>query len=151
VQIPPSDQVLVSGAPLALQAWVSGSPAPAYQWLFNGAAMLGATNSSFSIASMDLSRAGAYQVAASNSFGAITSVVAQVSVLAPVSNPVVSNAVFQATVGTKTNRTYAAEFTDSLEIPFWAPLTNFPGIGADRVFQDTSTPKAQRFYRVRAW
>src|SRR5262249_47408641 len=112
---------------------------------------VGATNANLSMASIELSRAGAYQVAVSNSFGVVTSAVALVSVLVPVSNPVVGNAVFQATVGTKTNRTYAAEFTDSLQTPVWDALTNFPGNGADRIFQDTSAPKMERFYRVRAW
>lgn len=57
-----------------------------YQWRFNTTNIGGATTSSYSIASVDLTNAGNYSVVVTNSTGSTTSSYAYLSVLAPPTN-----------------------------------------------------------------
>jgi hypothetical protein len=59
----------------------SGSAPLSYQWSFNGAALSGATASTLTIPGAQTNSAGSYTVAVANSWGAITSAVATLSVL----------------------------------------------------------------------
>jgi uncharacterized delta-60 repeat protein len=61
-----------------------GMPTLAYQWFKNGAAIADATNSGFVIQSSSSSDAGSYLVVVTNGFGAVTSVVATLTLLNPV-------------------------------------------------------------------
>jgi hypothetical protein len=58
----------------------SGSPAPTYQWEFNGTAISGATSSSYSLSSAQSANAGSYTVIASNAGGRATSNAATLTV-----------------------------------------------------------------------
>jgi hypothetical protein len=59
----------------------SGTPVLSYQWLWNGVPLAGATQPSLSLPSVQPVDAGFYAVAISNPYGAITSQVAQLTVL----------------------------------------------------------------------
>ncbi len=61
----------------------TGSPAPNYQWLKNGAAISGATQASLSLSSVVQSDAGGYSVLVTNRAGSATSSVATLVISAP--------------------------------------------------------------------
>ncbi len=83
---PGSRSVSVGGS-VTFTASATGSPSPTFQWLKGGSAIAGATTSSYSLASAQLTDAGAYTVVATNSAGSATSSTAQLTV-----NPVVVTA-----------------------------------------------------------
>jgi hypothetical protein len=61
------------GGSVTLSVVASGSPAPTYQWRKAGTALNGATNASFTIASLALADAGSYDVVLTNLVGTTTS------------------------------------------------------------------------------
>lgn len=62
----PVDQVAMAGQPASFGITVTGTPVIEYQWLFDGASIAGATNSTYTIASSQATNAGTYQVTVSN-------------------------------------------------------------------------------------
>ena len=80
----PQDQTVTAGAGITFAAAANGSPAPTYQWNFNGTPIAGATNATYSITSAQSANAGSYSVTATNSAGSVTSAASVLTV-----NPVV--------------------------------------------------------------
>ena len=83
----PQSQTVTTGANVQFSVTASGKPTPTYQWYFNGAAISGATNSTFSLASAQSTNAGNYTVTISNSSGSVTSNTATLTVNAPAAAP----------------------------------------------------------------
>jgi len=79
-----------AGTSITLTVAAAGNPAPTYQWFFNGQAIAGATNASYSIASAQVSNSGSYTVVATNSAGSATSSAAMLTVTAPSGNPTIT-------------------------------------------------------------
>jgi Leucine-rich repeat (LRR) protein len=79
----PQSRTNLVGSSNTFSAVVSGSPAPAFQWRFNGASLNNATNSSLTLTGIQTSDQGSYTVVASNSAGSITSSVATLTVWLP--------------------------------------------------------------------
>ena len=77
----PASQTVALGSAASFSVTATG--APTYQWTFNGAALSGATNASYAIASVQLSSAGAYRVIVTNGGGTATSAAATLTVVAP--------------------------------------------------------------------
>jgi subtilase family serine protease len=109
----PASKTVTNGASLNFSASVSGQSPLFYQWLFNGTNLpsggnvSGTTSSVLSLTSVLTNNAGNYQLIASNSFGAVTSSIAVLTVgfpplftAQPVGQTVLtgSNAIFSATV-----------------------------------------------------
>ncbi len=69
---PPIDQTVTAGAAVTLRVAAIGTPAPTFQWQKNGAAITGATSSSFTIAAVTLADSGRYTVVATNTGGSAT-------------------------------------------------------------------------------
>lgn len=80
---------IFSGQSFSVSAVASGSPTLAYQWRKNGVAIDGATSASFTKNNVTGADTGAYDVLVTNSFGAITSAVANV-VITEVFPPVIT-------------------------------------------------------------
>jgi len=81
----PQNQTMTAGTGVTFTAAANGSPAPSYQWNFNGTPIAGATSATYSIASVQASNAGSYTVTATNSAGSVTSAASVLTV-----NPVVA-------------------------------------------------------------
>ena len=90
----PAAVAVIQGSALSLAATLGGTGAGgagdggtalmSLQWVKDGAAIAGATSLTFGVAAVAATDAGAYQLIAQNSYGTVTSAVAQVSVvLAP--------------------------------------------------------------------
>jgi len=69
----PVSQTVAAGAQATLSVVATGSPAPTFQWRRGGVALSGATNASFSIASVLVSDAGNYDVLVANTVSSVTS------------------------------------------------------------------------------
>jgi hypothetical protein len=88
IEIPPVSQTNYIGQPASFSVMASGLSALTYQWQFDTANILGATSSSYAIASAAYTNAGSYTCVVSNSFGSITSPAAILTVDSP---PVFAN------------------------------------------------------------
>jgi hypothetical protein len=80
-QAQPQPQLVVAGGNASFSAVVQGTLPISVQWLFNGSAIAGATTSTFTVTNAAYTSAGGYQLAATNTVGAATSALAQLSVL----------------------------------------------------------------------
>ena len=79
----PASQSVTAGVSTTLSVVASGT-SPTYQWYFNNVVISGATNSSYTLVSPNVSNAGSYTVVVTNSAGVVTSNVATLAVnLAP--------------------------------------------------------------------
>jgi hypothetical protein len=69
----PQSQTATEGTAVSFTVQASGSTPLSYQWRFNGTALVGATNSIYTISSVQSSNAGNYSVQVTNSAGSILS------------------------------------------------------------------------------
>jgi hypothetical protein len=76
----PTNQTVTSGGSASFSVAAIGAAPLSYQWRDNSASISGATNTSFSLSATRSSDAGSYTVAVSNSYGAVTSSVAVLTV-----------------------------------------------------------------------
>ena len=77
----PTSQSAILNLPLQLITTASGVPAPTLQWFRNGTLIVGATNATLTIPSVQVSDTGAYTVTATNQAGSTTSPAAAISVI----------------------------------------------------------------------
>jgi hypothetical protein len=75
----PANTLGLQSRPVILSVTATGAPPPAYQWFRQGAAILNATNATFTIASMVAGAAGDYFVRITNAAGSTDSRVAAIS------------------------------------------------------------------------
>ncbi len=76
----PASLVVGTGASASFTVAATGTPAPAYQWFKNEAAIEDATAATFTLGSVKIGDAVSYSVKISNSTGAVTSAAATLSV-----------------------------------------------------------------------
>ena len=69
ITVPPTERIVGTNAPATFSVVLCGPTPYFYQWLFNGAKIVGATNALFAIANAQLSDAGFYSVIVSNLTG----------------------------------------------------------------------------------
>lgn len=79
----PASQSVASGASVSLSVVASGTPAPTFQWQFNGTAIAGATSATLTLSSARSADAGDYTVVVSNGAGSVTSNKATLTVNTP--------------------------------------------------------------------
>ena len=82
VQQPAADTQAAVGQPVELSVAARGLGALSYQWVWSGTNVIGGTNAFLALNELQPSEQGEYQVIVANGFGAVTSAVAHVSVLA---------------------------------------------------------------------
>ncbi len=121
-----------------------------FQWLFDGVSILGATNQTFTIPSIQFTNAGFYSVIVSSAFGSVTNLPAQVVVNpAGVAISMYPGITINGTVGYN----YAIQSVPNLtETNGWQTLTNLTLQLPQQIWFDASTPaniaNPQKFYRV---
>ncbi len=79
----PVGQTVAAGASATFSVSASAMPEPAYQWHFNGAAIAGATSSTYTISGASSTNAGNYHVVVTNELGSVTSATATLTVSTP--------------------------------------------------------------------
>jgi len=83
VIVPPTNQVVGIGAPVTFTVLAAAPASFSYQWQFNGTNIAGATNATFSLASVQSTNLGFYRVVISNGAGTTYSPEARLSFLPP--------------------------------------------------------------------
>jgi hypothetical protein len=111
----PKGQCVAEGLPVSFSVIAQGSPAPTYQWRYNGGDMPGETSSTLMFASAASFDAGNYDVVVSNPSGSVTSSVAVLTVGLAMINPS-----FEA----DTFATFPGYVTQNGPITGWASLGN---------------------------
>ena len=86
ITLQPRTQAIIAGSSTTFGVNATGTPAPSYQWRFNGVAIAGATG-----ATLTVSTAGNYDVIVSNSLGQVSSSLAQLIVSSAASAPVITS------------------------------------------------------------
>jgi hypothetical protein len=76
----PVSQSAMTGGTVSFTVAASGSPAPTYQWLKDGAPIAGATAATLTLANVSTNDAAGYSAVASNSVGSVTSSTATLTV-----------------------------------------------------------------------
>ena len=69
----PAAQTVTAGASVTFTVVATGSPPPTFQWRKDGAALLGATDATLSLANVQPADAGAYSVLVTNAAGTVAS------------------------------------------------------------------------------
>jgi hypothetical protein len=83
----PQSQTVVQGVNATFAVAVTGTPAPGYQWRYNGASLSGGTASAYTVPKAQPANAGSYTVVVTNSGGSVTSAVAALTVNVPPTIP----------------------------------------------------------------
>jgi arabinogalactan endo-1,4-beta-galactosidase len=151
----PADQSAPVGGSALFSVAGTGAPTLNYQWQFNNTNLPGANTSSLALLNVQSANAGPYQVVLSNSYEAVTSSVATLSVtgvpFSLLSSPgalVLANGQFHLTVGGLTGQG-PVEIDASTNLVQWIPiLTNPPGFGMAQIIDTNAGSYPQRFYRA---
>lgn len=83
ITVPPTNQTVVVGANAGFGVSANGIAPLGYQWQFNGASIVGATNTSLTLTNIQTSNGGNYAVVVTNKLSVATSSVATLTVLLP--------------------------------------------------------------------
>jgi len=86
----PTNLVATQGLSAVFAPVITGSQLQ-YRWRFNGATLVGETNSNLTLLNVQTNQAGSYSVVASNASGVVTSAVAVLSVVVPNGAPLISS------------------------------------------------------------
>ena len=78
----PQSQTAFVGSTVNFQASAAGAPPLAYQWFFKGNAISGAASTELQLTNLQLSQSGNYTVVVTNTYGAVTSSPATLTVIA---------------------------------------------------------------------
>lgn len=126
----PTNQVTMVGGNANFYVTATGTTPLTYQWTFGGAPLAGATANTLSLANVQASQAGNYSLVATNSAGAITSAVAQLTVLMP---PSITSQPTNQTVaaGSIVNFQVTATGSSPLSYQWWFDGTNAVGISTN--------------------
>src|SRR5204862_7710147 len=79
----PLSQTIPLGSNATFRVTAIGAAPLRYQWRFEGADIAGATNAALPLNSVNTNQAGAYSVVVANPEGALTSLVASLTILLP--------------------------------------------------------------------
>ena len=93
----------------------TGTPAPAYQWRFNGTNIAGATDTGYTLTNAQPANAGSYSVVASNVAGSATSSNAVLTVNVP---PTITAQPQSVTVTAGSNVTFTVTATGTLPLSY---------------------------------
>jgi hypothetical protein len=154
ITLSPTNLIVPQGSNAIFLVTASGTPAPTYQWLFNGSNIPGATNTSLSITNAQATNIGDYKAIASNTVNSATSSAAHLTVL--IAPPIQVSSVggpgtnVAISVDSVTGLTYQLQYKDAFEDPVWLPIQPpVAGSGGPIILLDTNSPPApKRFYRV---
>lgn len=89
----PTNQIVIAGGAASFSATVIGVAPLTSQWRFNSTNLVNATNLTLALTGITTNQAGNYTLFVSNSFGAVTSSIALLTVLTPPANDACSGAI----------------------------------------------------------
>ncbi len=111
----PVSQSITAGNGVTFMVAASGSGTLAYQWYFDGTAIAGATNPTYSIAAVATTDAGTYYCLVSNTIGAVKSNDATLTVVTSTgaTTPTITTQPVSLTVATEQSATFSVTATGS--------------------------------------
>jgi hypothetical protein len=133
----PRSAWVLTNASTNFQISVKSSFPLSYQWRFNTGDIVGETNATLALSNITAAAGGSYLVVVSNSFGAVTSAVATLTVVAPenaFSVPYLYDGWFITRFSGIPGITYAIEWTPSLYPPDWQWLNEWVAPTSDEGF-----------------
>jgi uncharacterized repeat protein (TIGR03803 family) len=142
----PFGHTVAAGSTANLSVTATGTPPPAYQWMFNGND-IGATGGALSIPVFGAANEGTYFVVVSNAVGAIASSNALLFLNTfQLSAPSRNESAFQLELTGAAGASYVLEASTNLVT--WTPLSTNPTPSGFLLLTDTNAGKyGQRFYR----
>ena len=144
ILIEPLDRAAVVNNPASFSVLANGAEPLSYQWQKDGAPISGATNSSFTISSVVATDGGGYRVIVTNSFGSVTSRVAQLSV-----SFLQIHEYAGITILGVPGKTYRVEASPAAGGGSWTVLTNLVLPSSSYIWIDYDSPNvATRIYRA---
>lgn len=154
ITIQPLEQTVRVGSNVTFTVTATGTPAPAYQWRFNGTNLAGAHADSYQRPDAQIADAGDYSVVVTNAAGSVTSSNARLTVSPwqPLQFQTITrlpDGRVQFVIMGNSNATLWIDHAPSLP-PVWLELTNLLTPGGPVTFTDDgATNDPQRFYRAR--
>lgn len=106
---PPTNQWVWVGGLAEFSVDATGNMPLAYQWFLVGDVLLGATNATLQLTNVQFSQAGAYTVRVTNTFGAVTSATATLTVYPLTTVPVASEAILRTAMAYGGRITFACD------------------------------------------
>jgi hypothetical protein len=132
IQTQPQSQTNIVGTTATFNVTAVGESPLTYQWRFNNTNINAATNFTFVKSNVQLTNSGNYRVVVSNPSGSITSAVAVLKVLAPVTlemPSLLNETNFFFRFQSVTGQTYILQYKDALSDPNWISLKTNAGTG----------------------
>jgi uncharacterized repeat protein (TIGR01451 family) len=125
-----------------------------YQWQRNGANLAGANGPSLSIAHVQLTNAGTYQVVISNADTNAVSAAAQLQVVEQAPAPTIvsitqAGSAVTISFTTALGASYTLEYKNSFSDSVWTTVSSAAGTGETMSAIDSAATASTRFYRVR--
>ena len=145
IQTQPQSRSAYEGTGASFVMIAGGAPPLRYQWLFNAAPILDATNNAFSVTPVRTNQAGAYSVLVSNNFGSVLSEAATLNVEPPATSPVIVAQPVSQTIpaGYGANLRVVAFGAPPLRYQWLLAGTNLPGAtNANLVFDSVQAAQA---------
>jgi hypothetical protein len=149
ILIPPASRTNHAGTAAEFGVAASGTGL-SFGWLKNSAAMIQATNATLLLPAVTPSDAATYSVSVSNSFGAVTSSPATLTVAPPlaISSIRVSNGVASVNWSAIPGNNYSLQNKGALSQTNWNPGSIFQATGNTATASESVIGSTQRFYRV---
>lgn len=144
----PQSQTKAAGETVTFKLSVIGDAPLTYTWQFNGSRIVGATTSTYSIANLAVSNSGNYRGIAANGFGSVTSSIATLKVVPPISTVTATQTNLSFQFPTAAGVNYVVQYTDSLTNAVWLPVATNVGTGGILTSKQSIMKNAQGFYRV---
>jgi hypothetical protein len=117
----PRSRTVLAGANVTFSVQASGSSSFNYQWQFNGADLLNATNATLSVTNVMLANTGSYTVMVSNQAGSTPSAVAQLQIAPPAT------------------KSYADTVKDDAPVSYWRLNVTTGDVAADSADSNPGT------------
>lgn len=153
ITLQPWEHQVAPGTNISLRAFTVGQAPVHYQWYRDDELVPGETGNWLAFPNTHPSHNGAYQLIATNGYGAVTSVVAAVTVIMPqvtLSPLDLAGNSFRFSFISLAGVLYIVEFKDDLTSATWLELERRFGIGGSEIVTDALVGGGSRFYRVRA-
>jgi Leucine-rich repeat (LRR) protein len=143
----PSSRTNITGTDASFTVAATGTPAPDYQWQFNGSNINGATTSSLTVGNVQTANAGNYTVVITNVAGSITSSVAHLTVWVP---PAIGTQPASRTniTGTTANFSVNATGTDPLSYQWQFNGANIGGANGSNLTLNNVQPSDSGNYTI---
>jgi uncharacterized repeat protein (TIGR01451 family) len=126
----PVAQTVNVGGTATFSVTATGTAPLSYQWRLNGAPLATGTTSSYTVASAQLSDAGAYSVVVANDAGSVTSLDAALTVVQPATVPVITGPPQSQTINAGASATFSVTATGTAPLTYQWRFNTAPIAGA---------------------